>query len=93
MHSLWISITILVFALVGLGSAQAVQQYCSEDTRLETDYVTTTYEETRPVQGCVSTEKSSQNEFHVIVIRTNTSTSTNVLLTVTGKNYWNISNS
>ena len=83
----------LVFALA-LGDSHAVQQYCSEDTRLVTDYVTTTYEETRPVQGCVSTERSLHHGYdHVIVIRTNTSSSTNVLLTVTGKSYSNISNS
>ena len=77
----------LVFALA-LGGAHAAQQYCSEDIRLVTDYVTTTYEETRPVQGCVSTERSLHHGYdHVIVIRTNTSSSTNVLLTVTGKNY------
>lgn len=68
---------ILVFALILRGGA--TEHYCSEDNRLVTEFVTSTFEETRPVQGCVSTERHSQNGYQVVVIRANT-TSESILL-------------
>lgn len=73
---------ILIFGLVLLGGSSAKVQYCGRKTPLETEFVDTTYEETRPVQGCVSTERHSQNGYQVVVIRANT-TSSEVLLTLT----------
>ena len=73
---------ILVFALILRGGA--TEHYCSEDNRLVTEFVTSTFEETRPVQGCVSTERHSQNGYQVVVIRANT-TSESILLKLKGK--------
>lgn len=73
---------LMLLALVLEG--RAMEPYCSQDALLVTNYVTATYEETRQVQGCVSTERQSDQGYQVVVIRTNT-TSYDVLLTLTGK--------
>ena len=73
---------VLVFAFVLHGGT--AEQYCSKDSPLVTEFITTTFEETRPVQGCVSTERHAQNGYQVVVIRANT-TSESVLLKLKGK--------
>ena len=75
--------TFLVLVSLALQQGGAMEPYCGQDTPLVTDYVASTYEETRPVKGCVSTERQSDQGYQVVVIRTNT-TSSEVLLTLTG---------
>ena len=74
-------ILFLLFLLAHSWGEATTGQYCGQQAPLHTDYVVSTYEETRLVQGCISTEGHPANR--VVVIRANT-TSTDILLTLTG---------
>ena len=71
---------VLLSCLVLRGGA--AENYCSPKAPLHTEYVQSTYEETRPVSGCISSQRDS-NDNQVVVIRTNTSAE-EVVLTLTG---------
>lgn len=77
----------ILTTLTLLSASKGADEYCSQLKPLETKHVTSTYEETRDVYGCVSKERDSKNGHQVIGVRV-TTTSDEALLTLTGTDFF-----